>query len=345
MIALRAESPALRGLATVLPPARVPALGAALLVALGGCGGAQGGALPGDVRALGPGSFELALEHGGAERTALVFVPEAVREGRPLPLVLAFHGGGGNARQFRDSNGFEAIAEREGFVVVHPDGTGRIDMRSWNAGGCCGLAHTEEIDDVGYLLALLDELEGRLPIDAERVFATGHSNGAMMSFRLAADAGDRIRAIAPLGAALLTEAGPGSRPVRVLYIHSVDDPRALYEGGLGPPYPLTGVQIDHVPAIEVLDHWRGVNGCSARSEETDERFEERPFGQEPHRAVRIEWNDCSSGAPVHHWRLEGPGHGWPGARQTLFGLAFMGPATSVIDASEEAWAFFRAVAP
>ena len=185
---------------------------------------------------LGAGDHDRSLAFGGATRTYFVHVPPRVSEGQPLPVVLAFHGGGGNASGFKAYAGLDALADRQGFVVVYPDGSGRLGRRllTWNAGGCCGYAAAQNVDDVGFALAVLRDVARNVSVDPARVYATGHSNGAMMAYRMAIDASDRIAAVAPVAGAMQAPGFPPPRPVPVLHIHSVDDPRALYAGGLGP---------------------------------------------------------------------------------------------------------------
>ena len=102
----------------------------------------------------------------------------------PLALVVALHGGLGSGDQLADTSQFEPLAERDGFAVVFPDGV----SATWNAGSCCGAAVTRKIDDVAFLVALVDDIAKKVPIDRGRVFAVGHSNGAMMAFRLGCEA-------------------------------------------------------------------------------------------------------------------------------------------------------------
>ncbi|HZD05033.1 MAG TPA: PHB depolymerase family esterase, partial [Longimicrobiales bacterium] len=273
--------------------------------------------------------------------TWLLHAPPQVRNGEPLPVVLAFHGGGGNARGFEDYAGLDAVADREGFLAVYPEGTGRLNLRTWNAGPrCCGYALDHDVDDVGFIRAVVAGLERRTAVDASRVYATGHSNGAGMSYRLALEAPDLVAAVAPVaGAAMGPTEGPAT-PVPILHIHSVDDPRALYEGGEGPPFPLTSRTVVHRPVGEVLAFWAGVNGCpgAPRAVETLHAPAEGPDAGQW--AERLVWEGCAS-APLVHWRLHGVGHAWPGHRSTRRLERLVGPSTGMLDAAEEVWSFFR----
>jgi polyhydroxybutyrate depolymerase len=281
-----------------------------------------------------PGDHDLTL----GDRTFLVHVPPAVATAGALPVLLAFHGGGGNAAGFEKYAGLDRVADREGFVVVYPDGSGRLGRRllTWNAGACCGYALASGAADVGFALAILGELARALPLDATRVYATGHSNGAMMAHRLAAEAAERIAAIAPVAGMLNTARFAPARPVPVLHVHSVDDPRALYAGGLGLPFPGTEVRVAHQPVSAGLARWIAVDRCAAEPRVAEVRRVAGAGGEQT--ATRLVWGPCATGAVVAHWRLTGAGHGWPGSRSVL-PARIMGPDTTVIDAAEEIWRF------
>lgn len=291
---------------------------------------------------LAPGDHEFQVQHGGRKRYYLVHVPPGGDSRNPRPVVLAFHGGGGDAKGMRLHYGLERVADREGFILVFPEGSGRLGrkMLTWNAGTCCGYAMAQRVDDVGYVGALLRDLARRTPVDQTRVYATGHSNGAMMSYRLTAEMPDRIAAIAPVAGSMVVSSPNPRRPVSILHIHSVDDPRALYDGGLGPPFPLTKSRVFHPSVSRTICWWVQHNGCPAQPRE-GELLRGTPGSKEAaHTAQRFVYGPCREGTEVALLRLTGAGHGWPGGTSIL-SERIMGPATSVIDASEELWAFFR----
>lgn len=288
--------------------------------------------------ALDPGVHTLELEHDGRQRQALVHVPDDAGE-PPWPVVLNFHGGGGHAANQQDYSRLHELGAREGFVTVYPDGTGGIlgRLHTWNAGDCCGHAARENVDDVGFVAALIDRLIETLPADPQRIYATGLSNGAMMTYRLAQALGDRLAAVAPI-AGIIAPTDAGGTPVPILHIHSRDDPRALFDGGLGPPFPLTRTRVHHPPVNASLTAWAERNGCRPARAATDEERTWRGPDTE-HRAVRLSYADCPAGATVQLWQLSGAGHVWPGAEPAL--TRILGPATEVIDANAAIWAFFR----
>lgn len=168
---------------------------------------------------LGPRDHEFALTHQQLRRSYLVHVPPQAASGRPRPVVLNFHGGGGHARAQQQYSRMNQAASREGFIAVYPNGTGGTGARllTWNAGMCCGSAAASRVDDVGFTLALLDDLARRAPVDATRVYATGLSNGSMMAYRVATEALHRIAAVAGIAGAMTLQSFAPSLPVPVTF--------------------------------------------------------------------------------------------------------------------------------
>ncbi|MFP5356346.1 MAG: alpha/beta hydrolase family esterase, partial [Gemmatimonadota bacterium] len=141
------------------------------------------------------------LSHDGRTRRYVVRVPARIARSNALvPMVIVLHGGGGNASNAESMTGFTRKAEREGFIVVYPEGTarGRVPLLTWNAGHCCGHAMEQRVDDVGFINALIDKLQSTHRIDPDRIYVTGMSNGGMMSHRLGIELSQRIAAIGPV---------------------------------------------------------------------------------------------------------------------------------------------------
>jgi polyhydroxybutyrate depolymerase len=316
-------------------------LGAALLSALGASCRRAARETPQQApdQALAAGNHTVAIRHGGRNREYIVHVPRGAAAARPV--VVAFHGGGGEAAGFQGYAGLDAVADREGFVVVYPFGTGPLPRRllTWNAGECCGYAMNQNIDDVAFAVAVLDDVARRTTIDQGRVYATGHSNGAMMSYRLGAERADRIAAIVPVAGAYDMERFAPTRPVAVLHIHSVDDPRALYNGGLGPPFPGTNVRSSHKPVMDGIDRWLRNNGCGTQPRTTESRTGRAGTVNAGQTATLLTWDGCARNAPVAHWRLSGVGHAWPGNERAELREEIIGPATTLVVAAEEVWRF------
>lgn len=289
-------------------------------------------------RPLSPGNHVIILTHGDRERSAIVHVPPRAIEKPRLPVVLNFHGGGGNGANQQDYSLMDQLADRETFVAVYPNGSGRFQSRllTWNAGTCCAYSAINNVDDVGFVIALLKRLEELIPIDRRRGYATGLSNGAMMAYRLAAEAADHFAAVAPVAGGMVVAEIKTSRPVPVMHFHSVDDMRALYNGGLGPPFPLTRSRVFHPNIDETIARWVDHNGCR-----TDSRSS-RPLtggvdGKQT--ATRYAYYACRDEAEVVVWKFTGVGHVWPGGKQNFL-PKILGPSTTIVDANTEMWRFF-----
>ena len=179
---------------------------------------------------------KISFMHDSLKRSFRIHTPSDFNRNEQLPLVIALHGRGGNARSMilLTRKGFNRLSERDRFLVVYPDG---ID-RNWNDGRmdeeANDRAHRDNIDDVGFISALIDSLITDYNVDPKRIYVTGISNGAIMSYRLACELSDKITAIAPVDGNMPLYILPGcspSRPISVLAINSTDDPLVPYNGG------------------------------------------------------------------------------------------------------------------
>ena len=303
--------------------------GALLVAAIAGAAG------------LAPGDHEFTLNHGQLRRSYLVHVPPHAGAGKPLPAVVNFHGGGANARIQKEYSRMDETADREGFIAVYPDGSGGIAGRflTWNAGACCGWAAASRVDDVGFAVALLDDLARRVALDAERIYATGLSNGSMMAYRLAAEAPHRLAGVAGVAGSMTLPRFAPALPVPVMHIHSVDDGRALYDGGLGPAFPFTNTRVFHEPVDDMLAKWIAHNGCPARPQVGNPVRGRPDAADAAHTATRYGYFPCRDGTEVVLWKLTGAGHVWPGGVQDYLPW-LLGAGTTVIDANQEVWRFF-----
>lgn len=291
---------------------------------------------------LKPGDYRFSITHQTQQRNYLLRVPPQAASGKPLPVVLNFHGAGGNAENQKWYSKMDEAADRDGYIAVYPNGTGGIGGRflTWNAGSCCGPAAAMRTDDVGFALAVLKDIARRTPVDQSRVYATGLSNGSMMAYRLAAEASDRIAAVAGVAGAMTLPDFSPRLPVPVLHIHSVDDQLVLFDGGLGPTFPISNTRVFHASVDSMLNKWLDHNACPDKREIAGPVWG-RPGGPDAaHTAKRFAWRACRGGAEVVLWKLEGPGHVWPGGQRDFL-PELLGTPSAVIDANTEIWSFFR----
>jgi len=241
------------------------------------------------------------IDVDGLDRTALVHVPEGVAPGERLPLILAFHGSALNGRTMEEITGFSDLADREGFVVVYPNGSGPSGVLSWNAGSCCSFALERNIDDLAFVDALLDTLIERYPVDTTRIYATGFSNGGMLTYALAIETPERFAAIAVVSGAMFASQGPADEPLPVLIIHGTDDAVIPYVGGWGALRTLSGKTEPALPAAEAAAFWIAKNGCKDVAISTT---------SERNAQIR-RYSGCRDDTDVVFITLlEGP-HGWP----------------------------------
>jgi len=223
-------------------------------------------------------------------------------------------------------------------VAVYPDGTGPFAelLHTWNGGfNCCGTAQRRGVDDVGFVSAVVADLEARMSIDLDRVAVTGHSNGAILAYRVAAEADGLVSVAIPVAGTMALEQFEPSALVAILHIHSVDDPRALYDGGEAPAFVGTNNTVIHEPVEASLVAWAGVNGCDPTPVEVEALIS----GNQT--STRLEYTGCDPGGAMTHLRLSGVGHGWPGVDTGR--EAVVGPSTTLVDASEEAWLYASGV--
>ena len=275
---------------------------------------------------LKPGNHELSLKTGGRDRAYLLHLPPAYDGKHLLPLVIVLHGGGGNAEGAIRMTGFNQKADKEGFVVVYPNGSGRLKTRllTWNSGNCCGYALDSGVDDVGFIRALIDELKKTRAVDPQRVYATGISNGGMMTYRLACELSDKIAAIAPVAGALNLENCQPTRPVSVIIFHGTADEHVLYNGGEPIRRADTHIRVDK-PVSYAVSFWVKHDGCT----ETPRRTEKG--------TIRTEiYTGGKDGTEVVLYTINRGGHAWPGGHSYLLG----DEPTKEISATDLMWDFF-----
>jgi len=257
----------------------------------------------------------------GLERTYILHIPPGLDASHPVPLVLAFHGIGLDGNEMIRISGFNAQADASGFIVVYPEGTG--NKKSWNGGHCCGEAMLNNVDDVGFVQALLEELSTIIPLDRSRVYATGFSNGAIMVYRLACELADRIAAIGAVSATQAAEDLPTcqpARPVPVIHFHGTDDDANPYNGGE------TAIGAHFLAVPDAMQFWTEQDSCPAQSQQTISGS-----------IIHDTYEPCQSGATVELYTIEGGKHAWPGGEAVN---QQMGEPTTEISATPIMWEFF-----
>jgi len=285
------------------------------------------------------GDHRIELTHQGYTRRYIVHVPPGYDGKTPAPVVIMFHGGGGKARGAMEETGWSVMADKENFLAVYPEGLARDPTRhssfvanpqSWNDGSQRAIlaAAQKNIDDVGFVSALLDDLSTKFRIDTHRLYATGFSNGASMAFRVGRALSARLAAIAPVaGSDWLDEPKP-AQSLSLLYLTGTADPLNPLDGGeitLG-----TKSAGKKPPVREFIHKWVQLLGCVPDPKTIHDRDGVKG----------IAYTACHGNAEVVYYTVGGMGHFWPGGMSHL-PERVIGKSSNKISATDVIWDFFR----
>ncbi|MEM1440894.1 MAG: hypothetical protein AAGF67_01030 [Verrucomicrobiota bacterium] len=274
----------------------------------------------------------------GSMRRYDVYVPRNYDEKESSSVIIAFHGGGGNPDTMIRISQLNKKSEEAGFLVVYPYGSGLAPdkMLTFNGGECCGYAMHEEVDEIAFLNAMLDDLSKVAKVDEGAVFATGLSNGAIMSYRAAAELAERIAAIAPVGGPLMLESISPSQPVAVMHFHGTADKFAPFEGGYG-ENSRGGPGVTDFRSVEYsLQAWIDANDCEANP--TIEKLPDTT--EDGMSSIRKTWSSTANETEVVLIEIEGGGHTWPGVTPPQ-AASFLGASTKDFSANDLMWDFFQ----
>ena len=258
--------------------------------------------------------------HDGIQRDYILYIPAIYDGNTDVPLILNFHGFGSNANQQLVYGDFRDIADKEGFLLVHPEGTLLNGNQHWNVGSFTIGSTT---DDVSFTEALIDELANQYAINLDRVYGTGMSNGGFMSFLLACQLSEKIAAVASVTGSMTPEtynACNAQHPTPILQIHGTSDSTVPYNGDTW------------TRSIEdVISYWANYNNCETNPTTKALADIDPSDGSTVEHIVYI---DGDNGLTTEHMKVIGGGHTWPGS-------AFNFPGTNYdINASMEIWQFF-----
>ncbi|MBM9575958.1 prolyl oligopeptidase family serine peptidase [Leptospira sp. 201903070] len=265
----------------------------------------------------------------GIERTYWIHLPEKkLSPGDKLPLVLGLHGRLGSGKNIMDDSKLNLVSDREGFIVVYPDG---ID-RSWADGRGATPADKQKIDDVRFLEKLIDHISEIYPIAKEKIFIFGHSNGGFMTQRMLIEKTKRFRAgvsvSSQISEFILRNFEPSAN-VSVAFINGTKDGIVPYYGG----YVRDGGEILSVE--DSVDRWLQWNSCFKEPE--IKKKDEKEDGT----SVEIySYNPCKGKTSVRLYKIVDGGHNWPGVNRRVPFIK-MGNPTYELDPAEEIWSFFK----
>ncbi len=272
------------------------------------------------------GSFTVHFPTKDATRTYRVTIPRNYDQATgPVPLIIVLHGASGTGKVMEELTGFDRLAEKEGFIVIYPDGINNV----WNDGRV-GDPRVTTQDDVGFISGTIDFLLSVLKIDPKQIYVTGYSMGAMLSYRLACQLPDKIAAIAPVASTFpeyLVNTCNGTPAVPVHVIQGTDDPIV----------PWAGVQGGYLSEQQTVAYWSQHNGCQTAQGIT---MLGDTAPQDGTRVIDDNYTDCTNNADVQFESIFHGGHTWPGH---LFDVSIdLGMTSMDIDATQVIWHFFQA---
>ena len=268
---------------------------------------------------------------GGQTRNYISYLPKSLEAGwnksPSLPLVIALHGHGGTAEGMEKLTGFEALADKDKFLLVYPQG---ID-KNWND----GRGRNENVNDVEFISTLINFIVSTYPVDAKRIYVTGMSNGGFMAMRLAYDIGNRIAAVAAVGATIDTtiDARQTSFPVSIMLIHGTKDPLVNIDGG----------NVKRLPDSYILSHqaliasWVKRDHCNT----TPSTSIIPDVNKDGTIIIKTDYTGGTNNTEVVSYVVENGGHTWPGGPQYL-ATGFIGLTSHNLDATQVIWEFFKA---
>jgi len=274
------------------------------------------------------GDVKQSIAVDGMARTFVLHVPPGLDERVAVPLVVVFHGGGGNGLNAAHMSAMDPKAEAGRFIVAYPDGTGRRGrpFLTWNTWRCCGPALDEQVDDVRFVRAMVESISREYRIDPRRIYATGMSNGAMMAYRVACELSDVFAAIAPVAGALDTDDCDPRHPVSAIVFHGTADRHIRYEGGK-PGVSLDRHAREDKPVAFAVGFWARYDRCNPDPAR-------RRRGHIAHDKY-----ECPGGTGVELYTIEGQGHAWPGGTKGSRAGNVDEP-TREISATDLMWDFF-----
>lgn len=262
---------------------------------------------------------------GGRRRSYLLYVPDSCHPDRPVPLVISIHGFvQWPAHQARLS-GWNQLADREGFLVVYPRGTG-FPLR-WNAQPIVADQERSH-EDVRFIEDLVDQISQAYHIDRSRIYVNGMSNGAGMANLLACKLPDRFAAFGGVAGAYFCpeELREDLGHLPWIAFHGLEDPVVPYRGGDADRH---GRVLRFPPIEKWTADWAQVGGCRPEPE-----IEEITT-----QVSKICYSGCEGGGEVILYRVAGAGHTWPGGGFLPRWLT--GKTNREINATDLMWEFFQ----
>ncbi len=282
------------------------------------------------------GTVKKTVQAAGHEWTYHVHIPKSYDGKSDVPLVFVFHGAGGNGEMYLSKNGWAEMSDKAGFIACAPTGLPALPRRPsnfqnnpnlWNSGQLKGKSPRALINDAAFFDALLAQVKKDYKIDAKRIYVTGHSNGAGMTYYLGAARSEVFAAMAPVMGECATKLIPKAG-VPTLSIYGEKDPLCLWDGG---ERTLTWGTSTVPPVPESIAYWAKALGCPPKAASHTNKG-----GLE-----RWEYGPGKDKATFSVIKILGQGHGWPGGQYTGLREVRIGPNVKTLDATKAIWDFFK----
>ncbi len=279
------------------------------------------------------------LSYKNNERIYRLYIPSSYSKKEGLPLVVALHGTETNIDKIERRTGLSNKAEEEGFILVYPGGSGQFRdlLLTWNARFCCGYAVENNIDDVGFINSLIDEIILNFNIDTKQVYIIGFSNGGMLAYRIASELSEKINGVAVVSGAMggktfessLTYKIPKpKKEIPLIIFHGRKDEIVPYDGGTTESSKTinTGAY-SYLSVEEAVSFWISNNECSIEPETSTIKEGK----------VTVDfYSKCKNNSNVVLYTLNEGGHSWPGGVK----IGEDGSIVEYISATDIIWEFF-----
>jgi len=285
-----------------------------------------------------PGNHSLSIKVDNLERHYIVHVPKGYDTQKSISVVMMFHGGGGTGTAAMNETRWAEKSDQSGFIAVFPEASRpnmsipanfRTNPQTWNDGSG---RFQSGVDDVKFVNNLIDDLGTRFKIDHKRIYATGFSNGASMSFHLGVHLSKRLAAIAPVSGALWTDDPRPKRPISLFYLTGKQDPLNPLDGGI-PRLAIGGRGLGgrtKPPVKEHIQKWVKALNCSKEPQTIYDRDG----------VIGLRYGHGNQGTEVVYYTVDEMGHTWPGG-MSILPEAWVGKLTDKIKANDLIWDFFQ----
>lgn len=241
---------------------------------------------------------------GGRERSFFLHLPSGFDASHRYPLLVLLHGHNNNGASILHQTKMEAVADKFGFIVASPNGTGRFGRvwLTWNVGTCCGFAQATHVNDVAFLAALVDTLSAALPVDRARIAIAGFSAGGMLALRAACDRSSLAMLYVNVQGTMPDTTCRPTRPVSMLLVAGDEDEDMASEHAEN---KRRHGRAFSTSAMGTLRFWARHNGCDSVL------VTRRVAGRTDHIAT-----GCALGTTTRLVTVHGHPHAWPGGHSS-----------------------------